>query len=55
MIGNMTVDTNQCKPETVLYTSDECNKQPCGEGKKKLFLMGGIYKACHINSTETEV
>ncbi|XP_025408017.1 papilin isoform X2 [Sipha flava] len=31
MLGNKTVDTSQCKPETLLYTSDECNKQPCGE------------------------
>lgn len=33
MVGNSTVDASQCKPETLLYTSDECNKQPCGEGK----------------------
>jgi hypothetical protein len=39
MLGNKTVDTSQCKPETLLYTSDECNKQPCGEGKNKLFLL----------------
>lgn len=32
MIGNATVEANQCKSETVLYASDECNKQPCGEG-----------------------
>ncbi|XP_027848870.1 papilin isoform X1 [Aphis gossypii] len=31
MVGNSTVDASQCKPETLLYTSDECNKQPCGE------------------------
>jgi len=35
MVGNSTVDASQCKPETLLYSSDECNKQPCGEGKKK--------------------
>lgn len=33
MVGNKTVDTNQCNPETLLYSSDECNKHPCGEGK----------------------
>lgn len=37
MIGNATVDAGQCKPETLLYSSDECNKQPCGEGKKNHF------------------
>ncbi|XP_022174083.1 papilin isoform X3 [Myzus persicae] len=31
MVGNSTVDASQCKPETLLYSSDECNKQPCGE------------------------
>lgn len=39
MNGNKTVDTNQCKPETLLYTSDECNKHPCGEGNKICSLL----------------
>lgn len=33
IIGNKTVDTSQCKPETLLYSSEDCNKHPCGEGK----------------------
>jgi len=40
MVGNSTVDATQCKPETLLYSSDECNKQPCGEGKTFLSNIG---------------
>lgn len=39
MNGNKTVDTSQCKPETLLYSSDECNKQPCGEGNNNHVLL----------------
>lgn len=44
MAGNSTVDASQCKPETLLYTSDECNKQPCGEGK--IFFC--LYQFTHL-------
>lgn len=46
MIGNATVDAGQCKPETLLYSSDECNKQPCGEGKNKIVFLY-YYFNCH--------
>lgn len=45
MIGNKTVDVSQCKPEAVLYITDECNKQPCGEGK--LLLYNNYYVYLH--------
>jgi len=44
MIGNGTVDASHCKPDTLLYSSDECNKQPCGEGKTNSFFL---YKFIH--------
>lgn len=56
MIGNKTVDTNQCKAETLLYASDECNKQPCGEGINYMFscismlrcLLGRFTNFCYF-------
>lgn len=58
MVGNKTVDAGQCKPETLLYSSDECNKAPCGEGKAnvlslKCFLSN--YSLLFTKSTAFEV
>jgi hypothetical protein len=52
MVGNSTVETSQCKPETLLYSNDECNKQPCGEGKNFCFFIYTVYPFITISNTE---